>query len=156
MTPRQTNGAVWVLAVVPLAIVLPGVRPTDLGARGALLNLFGRLTGVAGLSFLLVATILSCRVPGVDRPFGGLTKLWRTHHRLGAVAFLLLLAHPPLLALSAAGGSLTGATHVLIPPLPDWGTWLGWIALLAMMIFLAPSFSFFGEPEYQRWRWLHR
>lgn len=32
----------------------------------------------------------------------------------------------------------------------------GWVALVALLLFMAPSSSFFGEPEYQRWKWLHR
>lgn len=153
---RRAQIGVWAAAAAPLLLMAPGLRSADFDDCAAVLNLLGRLTGVAGLSCLLVAAILSCRVPGVDRPFGGLTKLWKTHHRLGAAALLLLLLHPPLLALSAAGASLTAAADVLIPPQGDWGTWLGWVALLALMIFLAPGFAFFGEPEYQRWRRLHR
>ena len=139
MTPHRAKGLVWALATVPPVWAVAGIQSADFAGPGAVLNLLGRMTGVAGLSMLLLAAILSCRVPGVDQPFGGLTKLWKTHHRLGAVSFLTLLAHPALLALAAAGN-----------------TWLGWLALLAMMIFLAPSFAFFGEPNYQRWRWLHR
>jgi predicted ferric reductase len=156
VTPRQANACVWTLAAAPFVFVLPGIEVADFADASATLNLLGRLTGIAGLSCLLVAAILSCRVPGVDRPFGGLTKLWRTHHRLGAAAFLLLLSHPPLLALSAAGDSLTAAAQLLLPRQPGWGTLTGWAALLALMIFLAPSFAFFGEPEYGRWRRLHR
>jgi len=156
VTPRQAKIGVWALAAAPLIFVVPGIDSADFADAPATLNLLGRLTGIAGLSCLLVSAMLSCRVPGADRPFGGLTKLWRTHHRLGAAAFLMLLAHPPLLALSAAGDSLTAAAHLLIPAQWDWGTLSGWAALLALMIFLAPSFSFFGEPEYGRWRKLHR
>ena len=156
MNVRRAHAAVWLVAAVPLLLMAAGLDSADFAGRAALLNVLGRLTGVAGLSCLLVAAILSCRVPGIDRPFGGLTKLWKTHHRLGAAAWLLLLAHPPLLALSAAGGSLNAAVQLLIPPANEVATWLGWVALLALMIFLAPSFAFFGRPEYQRWRWLHR
>lgn len=156
MKPRQANAAVWALAAAPTILLLPGLGSEDFSGSAAILNVLGRLTGVAGMSCLLVAAVLSCRVPGFDRPFGGLTKLWKTHHRLGAAAFLLLLAHPPLLSLSAANVSLSAAAQVLVPEAPEWGTILGWVALLAMMAFLAPSFAFFGEPEYQRWRFLHR
>lgn len=156
MTPRQANVTVWALAVAPMIVMLAGASAQDFSDCGAVLNLLGRLAGIAGLSCLLVAAILSCRVPGADRPFGGLTKLWRTHHRLGAAAFLLLLAHPPILVLSSGVVSLPAAARVLVPDSPDWGTFLGWVALLAMMVFLAPSFAFFGEPEYRRWRRLHR
>lgn len=137
-------------------MMVVGTGSDDWSGSAATLNAVGRLCGIAGLSCLLVAAILSCRVPGFDLPFGGLTKLWKIHHRLGAAAFLLLLAHPPLLSLSAAATSLDAAAHAMVPIPPDWGTAVGWMALLAMTVFLAPSFAFFGEPEYRRWRLLHR
>jgi len=145
---------VWLLALLPGLLALPFVSAGELASAGAWLNLAGRLTGILGLSLLLVAAMLCCRVPGFDRPFGGLTKLWLLHHQLGAWGFLLLLAHPLLLALSAVELSLTVALATLFTPTPAllWG----WIALLVLMLFMAPSFSFFGEPDYQRWKWLHR
>lgn len=153
---HRFNWLAWAVALLPLlAAFFLGDRPPWHDAV-AMLNWLGRLAGISGLSFLLVAAILSCRVPGFDRPFGGLTKLWRTHHLLGAVAFLLALVHAPLLSLAAGGTSLQAAADTLRPPASDRASWLGWIALIAMMGFLAPSFSFFGEPRYKRWHLLHR
>lgn len=145
---------VWLLALLPGLLALPFLQLTDTVTASAWLNNLGRLTGIWGLSFLLVAAALCCRVPGFDRPFGGLTKLWQLHHRLGAIAFLLLLAHPLLLAFAATGISLEAAVATLFSTRAPvlWG----WIALLSLMVFMAPSFSFFGEPEYQRWKILHR
>jgi predicted ferric reductase len=153
---RHFNWLAWAVAMLPLLVALPLAGRPTLHDAPALLNWLGRLAGISALSFLLVAAILSCRVPGFDRPFGGLTKLWRTHHLLGAAAFLFALLHPPLLSLAAGGTSLAAAADTLLPPAGDRGSWLGWIALLAMMGFLAPSFGFFGEPRYQRWHSLHR
>lgn len=147
---------VWLLAMTPIAIAALHLAAGDASSAGAMLNALGRLAGIGGLAFLLVSAALSCRVPGFDRPFGGLTKLWRTHHRLGGTAFLLVLAHPVLLALAAAEVSPLAAGRTLVPAQLDWGAASGWLALLAMMVFLAPSFAFFGEPEYQRWRHVHR
>lgn len=146
----------WLLAALPIAVAVLHLRDADAAGPGAVLNTLGRLTGIGGLAFLLVSAVLSCRVPGFDRPFGGLTKLWQTHHVLGGVAFLMLLAHPVLLALGAAEASTLAAARMLVPEQIDFGTAWGWLALLVMMVFLAPSFAFFGEPEYQRWRNVHR
>jgi predicted ferric reductase len=156
MSKRRANWILWLLGIAPILIALLYLHASDGRSPGAVLNLLGRLTGIGGLAFLLVAAILSCRVPGFDRPFGGLTKLWQTHHKLGGVALLLLLAHPVLLALAAAEVSLSAAAQTLIPAGLQWPTLWGWLALLVMMVFLAPSFAFFGEPEYQRWRNIHR
>jgi predicted ferric reductase len=144
----------WLLALLPGLLALPFITMADWNSPGAWLNLAGRLTGIWGLSLLLVAAMLCCRVPGFDRPFGGLTKVWHLHHQLGAWGFLLVLAHPLLLALGAIELSVDVALATLFTPTTAllWG----WVALLALMIFMAPTFSFFGEPEYQRWKWLHR
>jgi predicted ferric reductase len=155
MTPRVARSLVWALALLPLAFFLAGLTRSDFSDLASLLNMLGRLTGVLGLAFLLLAAALSARVPGFDQPFGGLTKLWNTHHLLGAAALLLLLAHPLLLALAGAAYGQHVALATLFPPLSDWATWTGWVALVLMMIFLAPSFAFFGHPNYERWKRVH-
>ncbi|WP_024460717.1 ferric reductase-like transmembrane domain-containing protein [Marinimicrobium sp. LS-A18] len=152
-SPLIAHLAVWLLALLPGLLALPYVGGGLDNAQGGL-NALGRLAGIWGLALLLMAAALCCRVPGFDRPFGGLTKLWQLHHRLGASAFLLLLAHPLLLAFSATGTSLDAAVGTLLSTQPA-SVW-GWVALLALMAFMAPSFGFFGEPDYQRWKWLHR
>lgn len=141
-----------VLAPVLLATWSGGIQPPEDAATW--LGLIGRLSGVLGLTLMLVAAIISIRIPGMDLPFGGLVELWKVHHWLGTGAFLSMLAHPLLLAFSALPDSAQAAAAVLWPAggLPGW---LGWGALLLSMIFLAPSFWFFGTPHYQRWKYLH-
>ncbi len=156
MTVRMAHLCSWLVALLPVVVACFGMDFPSLDRPGAWLNILGRLTGVAALSLLLMAAILSARVPGFDRPFGGLTKLWQTHHQMGAVALLCVLAHPVLLALAAAEVSLSVAVTTLFPPFDHLATWLGWLALIGMVVFLAPSFHFLGEPEYGRWKWLHR
>lgn len=156
LSARNARALVWLLALVPLVFFALGVRANDFQSLAAVLNILGRLTGVLGLSCLLLSAALSARVPGFDQPFGGLTRLWRVHHVLGASALLMLMAHPLLLALSAQthGDGLAFAT--LFPPFSDLATWSGWLALVLMMIFLAPTFSFFGPPDYERWKRVHQ
>ncbi len=136
-------------------IALPVAAAAWLAGEGPWLNLLGRLTGIAGLAMMLVAAAVSVRIPSLDRPFGGLTRLWQTHRLLGSGAFLLLLVHPLLLAFSAASISPRAAVDVLWPPGNAVALWMGWAALIALMAFLAPTFSFFGPPRYQRWKRLH-
>jgi predicted ferric reductase len=144
-----------VLALLPLVVSVPVIlsSPPETAAGG--LRAAGRVTGVVGLAWLFLAAVFAVRIPGLDRPFGGLVRLWRIHHVLGSGAFLLLLAHPVLLALAALPVSPAAASAVMFPPAGRWAVWVGWGALLAMMAFLAPTYSFFGKTEYQRWKWLH-
>lgn len=156
MSPNKSRLLLWSIALLPAAIAAVSLTEADWRSLHSILNSLGRITGVAGLSCLLAAAMLSSRVPGFDRYFGGLTKLWQTHHQIAGVSFLCLLAHPLLLAFAARGISLQATISVLIPPTATSATALGWMALILMMIFLAPSFAFFGEPKYQRWKLLHR
>lgn len=151
---RAGTRLVFALAVLPGAAVLAALDAWP-AAPGGWMDLAGRLCGVLGLACLLVAGIVSVRVPGFDRPFGGLTRLWRVHHRLGLAAFVLLLAHPLLMALARVPLSPAAVLPVLLPAAAEWALWAGWIALLATIVFLAPSFQLFGRPEYQRWKALH-
>jgi predicted ferric reductase len=115
----------------------------------------GSAAGVLGLSLLLVAAMISVRIPRFDLWFGGLTKLWKVHHALGGAAFILVMAHPLLLAFASGRVSIAAAAAVLFPAPDAWSVWSGWASFAAMTIFLAPTFWFFGKPEYQRWKALH-
>ncbi|NBD95151.1 MAG: hypothetical protein GVY11_01575 [Gammaproteobacteria bacterium] len=84
MSATTAHRLVWAAALLPPLLFLAHLDASAVASTSNLLNAAGRLTGVAGLSMLLLAAILSARVPGFDRPFGGLTRLWRTHHLLGA------------------------------------------------------------------------
>lgn len=151
-----THGSLWIIGLLPSFIALFLLPSGSMGDVAVTLNTIGRLAGIAGMGLFLVAAIASFRIVGLDSWFGGLTELWKTHHLLGAVAFLLLLAHPLLLALANARISLDSAVAVLFPQEAGFAVWLGWGGLIMMMIFLAPSFAFFGRPGYQRWKKLHR
>ncbi|MFU8878586.1 MAG: ferric reductase-like transmembrane domain-containing protein, partial [Wenzhouxiangellaceae bacterium] len=153
---RPGQFLLWSLVLLISLVALASARASDFAGVPALLDFLGRATAIVGLVMMLLAAALSARLPGFDRYFGGLTSLWKTHHLLGAGSLLLLMAHPLLLALAAADDGTAGAVARIFPPLADWPLWSGWAALILMMIFLAPSFHFFGRPVYQRWKWLHR
>ncbi|MBI2385534.1 MAG: ferric reductase-like transmembrane domain-containing protein [Elusimicrobia bacterium] len=151
LPPRRMIGD----AVLALLAAAPLAWACGLGEGGPALLLLGRAAAVLGLSLLLLAAMTSVRIPGLDHWFGGLTRLWRIHHLLGAAAFLLLMAHPLLLSFAAARFSVRAASAVLFPGPSAWGVWAGWLALAVMSAFLAPTFAFFGAPEHQRWKALH-
>ncbi len=152
----MVNLLIWFLGFFPAALFLFTSSSAEWSSTTTTLNTLGRITGVAGLSFMLVAAMLSCRVPGFDKFLGGLDKLWVTHHRLAATSFLLLLTHPLLLAFSGFTVSLNAGTSILFPGPDAVPIILGWLALIVTMVFLAPSFAFFGDPDYQRWKFVHK
>lgn len=162
--PRAQPTPSWLRAVAESLLVALVLGPIAwflvagglaLDSAQSTLRSLGRLAGVAGLVWFLLSMLLSIRLPGFDGPLGGLIRVWHVHHRLGAASFLALLLHPVLLALASAAGGPGATLATLTPPLEHWSLWAGWLALLLMMVFLAPTFAFFGEPDYQRWKALH-
>ncbi len=151
---RPGDIALIVLLLLPLAVALP--RLGGLGGPAELwLTWVGRVSGILGLAMMLLAAAVSCRVPGFDRPFGGLARLWHLHHWLGFTAFILVMVHALARGLAAVPTSLDAAVATLFPPLSYGAVWLGWLAWAALVVFLAPTFDFFGQPHYQRWKRLH-
>lgn len=147
--------AALALALWPVLLLGWGIWTNMPADAAGWLRWLGRAAGVVGFAWLLLAMILSVRLARFDQAFGGLLRLWRIHHGFGAASFVLLMLHPLLLALAAVPGGPAAVLATLTPPVQAWAVWAGWGALLAMMIFLAPSFSFFGAPDYQRWKRLH-
>ncbi len=152
---------IGLLLLPPVTAVVGSMATT--GVPGSLvfsdpatwLQPLGSLTGILALAWLLLALMLSIRLPGLDQPLGGMLGLWRVHHYLGAAALLSALLHPLFLLLASAPQG-PGATLALLQPMPRaWPLWTGWLALGLMLLFLAPSFQFFGRPAYQRWKLLH-
>jgi len=148
--------AVVVLAGWPFGLLLGSLLAGAPADAAAWLRWLGRAAGLVGFAWFLLAMTLSVRLPRFDVALGGLLTLWRGHHLLGAGSFVLLLAHPLLLALAAVPGGPQAVLATLTPAPGVWQVWIGWAALLGLMAFLAPGFSFFGTPDYQRWKLLHR
>lgn len=147
------------LAVIIPAIVLglhwPLWVELTSGDGPRFLRSLGRLAGVLGLVLMVMAGISSVRLPGVDRWFGGLPRLWHVHRWMGFVGFILVLLHAWSMMFSDVSQSLSVALSTAFPPLRDWVIWIGWLGLTLTVCFLAPTFGFFGRLHYQRWKRLH-
>jgi predicted ferric reductase len=141
--------------LIPLALAWSRLSHRFGDDLGDSLLMVGRASGILGLTMVLAAGILSVRVPQLDRPFGGLTRLWKLHHMLGFSGFILIFTHVELIAVSALPISRELPAEILFPSLHETDVWLGWLALIGLTIFLAPSFKFFGPPDYQAWKLIH-
>ncbi len=158
MTKLPLKAGDFLLVSIPIALLLWHWRwwaALVSGEAVIALDALGRLAGVLGLSLMLLAGISSVRIPGLDRWWGGLPRLWRLHRWMGFLGFILVLLHVWSMVFAFVPQSLDAALHTLVPPLSDWPIWLGWLALLFTLGFLAPTFQFFGRLNYQRWKRLH-
>ena len=113
----------------------------------------GLITAWAGSSLLVASMLLMIREPHIAHMLGGLENMYLWHHRSGMLAYVLLLYHPLALAFNSGSQAPHLAWEVLVPPLASWQIWLGWFALLLMMVGLTSTFIV--SLPYRCWRRMH-
>lgn len=134
--------AVWALASIPAAAWLAGGID---GPPGNVFQLAGVAAGILGTTWFAAALCLMVRFQPLERAFGGLDQLYFAHHVTGALAYLLLLAHPLLLAFEQP--------DLLVPAPQDVAMLAGWGALLILMAMMVTMFLV--SMRYVRWKRLH-
>jgi predicted ferric reductase len=137
------------LVVFCAAVPVYWAFPEDLPPARSL----GIVVGWAGCGLLLASLLLMLRETWLARWLGGLETMYRWHHWSGMAAYVLLLVHPLALAVDAWPESPRLAWQTLSPFSQAWPIWLGWLALLLLMLGLAATFS--PRLAYRSWRRLH-
>lgn len=122
----------------------------------SLTSSLGQLTALAGTVLFALSFLLATRARWTEWLFGSLDRAYIAHHAFGGIAFILLLFHPLLAALSYMVFSFRLALQLLIPTLQDVPILLGILALLSMIVFLVITFYFFRSFRYQRWKLIHQ
>ena len=88
---------------IPLLILIATVVPVfwALPDGLGLARSLGIVFGWAGCGLLLASLLLMLRESRLAEGLGGLERMYRWHHWAGMAAYVLLLAHPLLLAADA-------------------------------------------------------
>jgi predicted ferric reductase len=112
-----------VVALIGLLVVL-WVRARPWNTRfvntPAKLGALSGLAALIGLLLLSVTIVLSARIRYVEGALGGLDRVYRVHHRMGAIAFSCLALHPVFLAWRYAQVSWERAAKLWWPTTSDW------------------------------------
>ncbi len=97
---KATNYFFWGLAllVIPLSF-LSAPEASEHHKMPPLLKHFNEIVALTGYSMLALSFVLSARIKWLERQFGGLDKMYQTHHKMAVLAFMFMIAHPFLLAL---------------------------------------------------------
>lgn len=119
----------------------------------AVFTSLGQITGLAGMAMMSVVIILSARPVFMDKLFHGLDNLYKVHRELGVAGFLLILAHPLLLALAYLSFSNRSAALFLLPN-NDWVKNFGILAALIMMVLVV--ITVFAKFKYQVLKFSHQ
>jgi predicted ferric reductase len=138
-----------------------------------LMSSVGNIMAITGLILYSLSLVYSVRIHIIDRIFGGLNRAHVAHHFIGGIGLVLLVTHPILSALGMLSVSSHDAALQLVPKgllpisalfnseslahasvLQQWGTLLGTVALLGLILLAAVTF--FVKLPFPTWRRLYR
>lgn len=108
-------------------------------------------SGIFGALLLSWNYILATRLSIVEKIFGGLDKVYKTHTTLGHLAFILILNHPVFLLIGGLPNNLSKL--YLIPSLNNMSYAFGIVALYVFIILLI--FTIFIDLPYSFWKKTH-
>jgi predicted ferric reductase len=113
----------------------------------------GIALGWTGVSLLLCCLLLMLRERCLANWLGGLERMYEWHHWCGVAAYVVLLAHPIVLAANAWPLQPLVAWETISPFTKSWPIWSGWLSLVLLMAGLAATFE--RRLPYRARRWLH-
>ena len=114
---------------------------------------FGQITGLVGMTLFAMTFLLTTRAHWVERLFGGLDKVYKTHQFSGALAFVFLLAHPLLLVIKFIPANIKQAAIYLLPS-GSIAVNFGIMALLGLTLLIVITLYF--NWKYQNWKLSHK
>jgi predicted ferric reductase len=155
MRLRSKSGVIGIFFFVFLTICIwlyVRIGTPKFNNYGLITHSMGQLTGLVGLTLFALTFILTTRLKFIEKSFGGLDKVYKTHHLIGSLAFVLLLFHPILLVLKFIPSNFRQAMVFLLPStLP---VNLGIIALLSMTLVII--LTLYISMKYQNWKLSHK
>lgn len=113
----------------------------------------GQITGLIGMVLFAWTFVLSSRAKWVEDSFDGLDKMYKAHHMIGSLAFVLILFHPILLVVKFIPSDWNLAATYLWPS-GSWAVNFGIVALLLMIFLLV--LTFYIRMKYEKWRISHQ
>jgi predicted ferric reductase len=111
----------------------------------------GQITALLGTVLLSISFVLAGRFSFLEGLFGGLDKIYKTHHLTAGIAFILLLNHPIMLIVNRLPNRNLAVSYLL--PSGDWSYNFGIFALWGF-IFLMILTIYINLP-YHLWKKTH-
>ncbi|NIV13032.1 MAG: hypothetical protein GWN62_17635, partial [Aliifodinibius sp.] len=107
-----------------------------------------------GFVLYTISLVLSTRIIWIEDLFGGLDKVYQTHHTIGKIAFFLILYHPLALAARWIPQDVGKALQYAFPIHRRLAINLGSWALLGF--FLLMLFTLVIKIPYDKWKLTHK
>ncbi|WP_340103702.1 ferredoxin reductase family protein [Rhodohalobacter sp. 8-1] len=113
-----------------------------------------QVTALTGFALFAITFVLSARLKWLEDYFGGLDKMYHQHHKMGKAAFMLLLIHPIMLAISWVPEDAGRLLWYLFPVHGRFeiniGSWALWSLILLMI------FTLVIRMPYDKWKISHK
>ena len=138
-----------VLVIVITVTLVLWAFPQDLPPARTL----GIVLAWTGVGLLLCSLLLMLRERRLAKWLGGLERMYQWHHWCGIAAYVVLLAHPIVLAANAWPSQPLVAWETISPFSESWPVWSGWLSLVLLMAGLAATFE--KRLPYRARHWLH-
>ncbi len=155
---KNKNIGIWISWLIPLLVIpfwLTAYPETTVRHNVKEFFIYSsQLSALIGFSFFAVTFILSARIKWLEFYFGGLDKMYHTHHRMANVAFILLLFHPILLATRWIPQDIAKVFWYFFPAhrrlAVDFGSWSLWGLIILMLLTLVVKLP------YDKWKLTHK
>jgi len=146
MWPVVSGVILYALVVAAPLTVSAFQRPANVAPF--LIELATRFA-LLGFTILAMQFVISARIKWIERPFG-LDEVYRFHKAMAVFAFMLLAAHPLLLARGS------GHWELITTFGQPWPILIGKLALFLMLVLVVVSlFRIALRFEFQKWRLTH-
>lgn len=148
------NSLIWFFVLVTFVIWIY-LRPMGdrIGSYANFSHALGQIFGLIGMILFALTFILTTRLSFIEDLFGGLDKVYKAHHIIGVLSFVLILFHPIFLVLKFIPSNFTQAAVYLWPSTSSAVNY-GIVALLAMTLLII--LTFFVNLSYGVWKNSHR
>ncbi len=154
---RKNNIGQWVFwamafLAVPLTLI-PALQGNFNWNSRSMIGLSSNLSGMLGFSMFALSFLLSSRIKWMEKYFGGLDKMYHTHHLIAKYSFLFMLLHPLLLVFRGKKG-VGQIFTILLPVHSGLAVNLGSYAIIGVAILLI--FTFIIKLPYDKWKKTHK
>ncbi len=126
-------------------------KPAGFNWSSNYLLVISQIISLIGTIYLSVSFVLSSRFSFLERLIGGLDVVYKIHHFLGAISFVLLLHHPLLLAVRILPNAQAALRYLL--PSNNLSFNFGIAALFLMILLII--FTLFVHLPYHIWKNIH-
>ncbi|SHE90353.1 Predicted ferric reductase [Fodinibius roseus] len=155
---EKRNIGPWVFWLIPLLVIplwLTAYPETTVRHSAKRFFIYSsQLSALVGFSLFAVTFVLSARIKWLESCFGGLDKMYHTHHRMANATFVLLLFHPILLATRWVPQDIAKVFWYFLPVhrrlAVDFGSWSFWGLIILMLLTLVVKLP------YDKWKLTHK